>query len=280
MSLTAAAGLITCPVCHDPLGLFGPAGVLARDAAAAPKWARCPRGHNYDVARSGYLNLSLKPVPENADTTAMVEARLRFLSSHAYDIVVDSTLERVRGALILEAGAGPAFYLSRCLAAQPGRSGVAIDISPSAARVAARAHPRIASLVADIWEPLPLADASVDTVMSLFAPRNLPEFARVLKPGGRLVVAVPNPGHLAALRRRFDLMSIHPGKVDDLVSRVPPKLKLLETSQVGFVFDAPPSHVRDLIGMGPNAFHGRQPEDTFTTTVDIDLSLLCWEKQA
>jgi 23S rRNA (guanine745-N1)-methyltransferase len=274
MGLTVAAGLILCPVCSATLEFFGARG---ETPATVPRTARCAQRHSFDVARSGYLNLSGKGVPENADTTAMVQARQRFLASGLYDVIVEAILANATGRVLLEAGAGPAFYLARCVDAEPDRVGVAVDVSPAAARVAAKAHPRIASLVADLWEGLPLADGVVDTVLSLFAPRNLPEFARVLAPGGTLVVVVPNPGHLTALRRRFDLLRIHPGKVDDLVNQMPEDMVLLGTSQIGCVIKATADHVADIIAMGPNARHPRHLPPK-ATTIDIDVSILSWRK--
>ena len=47
----------------------------------------------------------------------------------------------------------------------------------------------VAAVVADTWDGLPLADGCVDLVQVVFAPRNPSEFARVLRPGGTLVVA-------------------------------------------------------------------------------------------
>ena len=48
---------------------------------------------------------------------------------------------------------------------------------------------------------LPLQDASVDAVVSLFAPICEEEFLRVLKPGGILIAAGAGREHLGALKR-------------------------------------------------------------------------------
>ena len=47
---------------------------------------------------------------------------------------------------------------------------------------------RAAAVVADSWARLPVRDGVLDRVLVVFAPRNGPEIARVLRPEGRLVV--------------------------------------------------------------------------------------------
>jgi demethylmenaquinone methyltransferase/2-methoxy-6-polyprenyl-1,4-benzoquinol methylase len=95
-----------------------------------------------------------------------------------------------------------------------GRTVLGIDVSVGMLRVAAEAHalggwsPRLAC--ADAFR-LPLRASSLDAVTIAFGIRNLrprrdalAEIARVLKPGGRLVVleaAAPPPGPLAPLAR-------------------------------------------------------------------------------
>jgi len=253
---------------------------VSRDSADQPTSARCPSNHSFDVARSGYLNLSRGASPANADTAEMVAARKRFLESRLYDLTINRVAAQVEGDVVLEAGAGPGFYVSTCVDIEDQRVGLAIDISIPAARVAAKAHPRVASIVADVWQPLPVADGCITTVLSVFAPRNLPEFSRLLAPGGLLIVMVPNPGHLASLRHRFDLLRIHPEKVAQLIETMPAELVLEETSQYGSAFEGPAELVRDAIAMGPNAFHGQPDEPIGPGTIDIDVSLLIWRKRA
>ncbi|MFR4973349.1 MAG: 50S rRNA methyltransferase, partial [Butyricicoccus pullicaecorum] len=47
---------------------------------------------------------------------------------------------------------------------------------------------------------LPLADASVDLVLHLFAPMCAEEFARVLRPGGTLLTVTPGARHLWGMK--------------------------------------------------------------------------------
>lgn len=161
---------------------------------------------------------------------------------------------------MLEVGSGTAHYLRRSLGDDEAGVGVALDVSKAAARLAARLDPRIAAVVADVWRGLPIADHCLDGVLCVFAPRNLAEFARVLRPDGRLVVVTPKPEHLAGLRDRHGLLEVPAGKADQLALAAAEFFEplslggLVRTSQVDAALAA------DVIAMGPNAFH-RVPED-------------------
>jgi 23S rRNA (guanine745-N1)-methyltransferase len=68
-------------------------------------------------------------------------------------------------------------------------------------RAAARAHPDLVFAAANADYRLPFADGALDLVVSVKGPKNPSEFARVLAPGGHLVLAVPGADDLAELRR-------------------------------------------------------------------------------
>ena len=91
----------------------------------------------------------------------------------------------------------------RCSALSPRGSAceaAGVDLSARAADLAARRHPGVLWLVANADRGLPFADGSLDLVLSITARRSPAECARVLAPGGHLVVAVPAPDDLAELR--------------------------------------------------------------------------------
>ena len=90
-------------------------------------------------------------------------------------------------------GAGTGHHLAGVLDALPGALGIALDTSRPALRHAVRAHADIAAVVADVWQPLPVADATIELVLDVFSPRNGAEMARVLKPGGVALVVIPTP---------------------------------------------------------------------------------------
>lgn len=258
MSLEAAAGLLACPNCRSGLALDG--GAL-----------RCPHGHSYDVARQGYVNLLGGPEPGNADTTEMLAARARVHAAGVFAAVAEAVAGELTGRRCqLEVGAGTAHYLARALGEDERSVGIALDVSKSAARVAVRADRRIAAVVADVWRPLPVRDHCLDAVLCVFAPRNLPEFARLLRTDGRLVVVTPSPGHLAGLRDRHGLLGVPEHKADRLAVDATEFFELLRSRAIRQQVEVSAATAVDLIAMGPNAFH-RVPRDVSGGQVTIDV---------
>lgn len=114
------------------------------------------------------------------------------------------TLARPRaGQRILDVGCGTG-YLARILAAVVTPSGHVTGVDPSAAMVehARRRSPGNCTFLVGEGQNLPFPDGSFDAVVSTLAvhhipaearPRALREMFRVLRPGGRLVVAEFRP---------------------------------------------------------------------------------------
>src|SRR5512135_2861451 len=85
----------------------------------------CPRGHSFDVARSGYINL-LQPQERRSkhpgDTVAAVAARRRLHDRGVNDPLLRAIAEMLAARpsdLVLDAGCGDGFYLGS-LAGQTG----------------------------------------------------------------------------------------------------------------------------------------------------------------
>jgi len=181
--------LCTVRTCHLPL-------------AFEERRVVCPRGHAFDIARSGYINL-LQPQERRSrkpgDSMEAVAARRHFLDrGHAAPI-----LESIRAMVapqgegkILDAGCGEGYFLGSL------GGGCGIDISIPAIDLAARRYPQCQWIVANADRFIPYADASFDLVMSITGRMNASEFRRVLPRGGFLLVAVAAPDDLIELRGR------------------------------------------------------------------------------
>ena len=159
----------------------------------------CERGHSFDVARSGYINL-LQPQDRRAkspgDSAEVVAARRRFLERHAVPLDL-SRLSTPHS--LLDIGCGEGHYLAKARA-QFQCEAHGIDISVPAIDAAARAHRDCTFVVANADRFLPYAEASFDLVMSINARLNPPEFRRILRHGGTLLVTILGADDLRELR--------------------------------------------------------------------------------
>lgn len=168
----------------------------------------CPSGHAFDRARSGYVNL-LQPQDRRSldagDARETVNARRRLFASGLYAPWIEElvlVLERAgveRGARTLDVGCGEGSILA-ALAQRFGLDAAGLDLSVHAVEAAARAHPELVWIVANGDRRLPVRDGALDLVLSVTARRSPAEFARVLRPGGRLLLALPGADDLAELR--------------------------------------------------------------------------------
>jgi 23S rRNA (guanine745-N1)-methyltransferase len=188
----------------------------------------------------------------------MIAARAEFLAAGHYSAIADAVAGRATAdepAVVLDAGAGTGYYVSRVLERAPDAMGLALDLSKFAARRAARAHPRVAAAVCDTWRALPVNDGSVDVVLNVFAPRNGPEFARVLKPEGRLIVVTPTARHLAELADAVGMLSIDAQKDDRLQRSLAGEFAIIDRDEHEIPLRLTTADIERIIGMGPSAWH-------------------------
>lgn len=251
---------LLCPVCRDRLRFHG----------GALRTLVCPAGHSFDAARQGYFNFLVgKGTVFEADSADMVAARFDFLSAGHYrplaDAVADAALPafaaRTPGTpgTVLDAGTGTGHYLrvllDRLAAAGTPAEAVGLDISKFALRRAARLNLEAVNIVADVWQPLPVPDGTVDVVTVVFAPRNAAEFARVLRPGGRLVVVTPRPGHLEEIAGDAGMLGIDPAKEERLAASLEGRFAALSTDSLDVPLSLSPADVGRLALMGPAGHH-------------------------
>ncbi len=241
--LDTVSSWLRCPTCEESLQLVSASLV-------------CPSHHTFDVAKQGYVNLFGRPAPANADTVDMLAARDRFLSAGHYDPITHAVAAAVPASRrLLEVGAGTGHHLAQVLDNLPDAVGLAADISVPASRRAAKAHPRLAAVVADTWRSLPLRDSTVDTILCIFAPRNPAEFARVLVDDGVVMVVLPHTEHLQELREAHGLLDVGEDKMERLLSSARGHLECVDSTHVTYDLDLSAEAATDLVAMGPNAFH-------------------------
>ena len=188
----------SCPVCGAALKQEG-------------QTFRCANGHSYDRAKKGYVNLlqsNQSHTKRHGDDRAMVAARTAFLDAGYYaplrDAIAAASAESLPDdPVVLDAGCGEGYYTAAVYAAlaaagkNPDVRGV--DISREALIAAHRRLGALSLAVASLAH-LPMAEGSCDLLLNIFAPVDAGEFHRVLRPGGRLLRAVPLENHLWELK--------------------------------------------------------------------------------
>lgn len=248
---------LACPLDHSPL-------MLAEGA-----W-RCAHGHSFDIARQGYVHLlpvQKKRSLDPGDSKAMVAARRRFLEAGHYAGIAGAISERAMAALgsltvsgstvpaVLDAGCGEGYYL-RHLAAAAGERPLAlagVDISKWAVLSAAR-RDRGCRWVVGSNANLPVLPGSLDLILCLFGFPAYGEFARVLKPGGRVLQVDAGPDHLRELREII-YPELKPPR--ERQATAPEGFEQLDASSLRFTIAlAGQGPIADLLAMTPHFYRG------------------------
>lgn len=186
----------------------------------------------------------------------------------------------------LDVGCGEGYYTQAIADSLEGKSNVnnaliAVDISKPAVATTARAAKQnqqlwyqleskqqqsdislinsfktsISPMVASASH-LPLKDSSIDAISSIFSPILAEEFARVLKAGGRLIIAKPDAGHLQSLREAlFD--EVRPHDSDKFLEELAPLFELKQTHHVQADLSLDLESLTDLLTMTPYSYRAK-----------------------
>ena len=181
--------MLICPVCGQALQI-------------SQTQARCPKGHSFDKAKEGYVNLlcTHKSGERMGDDKLSARCRRDFLNKGYYAPLKDglTALFSHKTGKVLDICCGEGYYTS-ALAENPNLSVYGFDLSKEMVRLGAK-RGGAAYFVANM-AAIPVESGSFDYATHLFAPFLEEEFARILKPGGILYTVVPGATHLFGLKQ-------------------------------------------------------------------------------
>ncbi len=231
----------------------------------------CARGHSFDIARSGYINL-LQPQDRRSrqpgDTPAAIAARGRLHDLGATQPLLAAVADFIAASprdVVLDAGCGDGFYLGN-LATRFGFDAHGVDISIAATQAAARRFPGCQWIVANADRFVPYADDSFSLALSITARMNAGEFRRVLREGGRLLIAIPAPDDLTELR------GVGRDRVTRTVETFAQDFRLLNQTRVTTASDLDAAAVKDVLLSIYRPLRSK-PVEAMRVTFSLDLLL-------
>ncbi|QSX31492.1 23S rRNA (guanine(745)-N(1))-methyltransferase [Shewanella cyperi] len=191
-------GVYQCPLCQLPL------------AQQANQYS-CAKGHSFDCAKEGYVNLlpvAKKRSKDPGDSREMIQGRRAFLDAGYYEKLSDRinelALTHAPGAgQALDLGCGEGYYSHRLFRAMNAAAPMTLDgldISRAAVRYGAKRYPDLAFCVASAYD-MPFRDASFDLLLRVYAPSRDAELLRVMRPGACLITVQPGPMHHFAIKQ-------------------------------------------------------------------------------
>ena len=237
--------MLICPVCGSAL-------------AKGQGSLRCEKGHSFDLAKEGYVNLlrTNKSGDLIGDDKLSARSRRDFLNKGYYAALKDE-LCRIfadKQGNVLDICCGEGYYTA-ALGANPQLQVYGFDISREMVRLAAKRGNGtyfVANLAA-----IPVAAQSMDHAIHLFAPFQEQAFARVLKSGGRLITVMPGRYHLWGLKQAlYDT----PYENDEQLP-VTTQLQLVGTHKVTAEINlASQEDIQAVFRMTPYYFHTSQKD--------------------
>ncbi len=231
----------------------------------------CARGHSFDVARSGYVNL-LQPQERKSkqpgDTEAAIAGRKRLHdlgTMHPLLQSIESLLAPSSGEIVLDAGCGDGYFLGS-MAGTTAIDAHGIDISIPAIDAAARKFPQCEWVVSNADHKIPYAEESFDAVLSITARMNAAEFRRVLRRDGRMLVAIPSPEDLIEVRGKGR------DRRERTIETFAPYFTLIETRRAAMTADLDAAAVNDVLHSIYRPLRS-QPVESMRLTFSLDLLL-------
>jgi 23S rRNA (guanine745-N1)-methyltransferase len=179
-------------------------------------------------------------------------------------------LALTREDAVLDVGCGDGHHLA-AIAERFGCEAHGVDISVAAIDAGAKRYPRLQWVVANADRFLPYAEASFRAVVSITARMNVPEFRRVLRADGTLLVAVPAPDDLVELREAVLGEGVLRDRVERTIATFAPRFTLERHECIRHVARLDAAAVADIMTSAYRALRAKE-RARLTAIGDIDVT--------
>ncbi|MFZ2490447.1 MAG: methyltransferase domain-containing protein, partial [Thermoanaerobaculia bacterium] len=176
------------------------------------------------------------------------------------------------GEPVLDVGSGEGAFLGE-LTRRYAIEAYGVDLSTAAADLAARRHRSCRWIVANADRFIPFGDESLHAVTSINARLNRDEFARVLRPVGRLLLAVAAPDDLLEVRERILGAGVERSRVDRTREMFEPVFELVHLERVSHRATLDHEALVDVLSSSYRGLRLRERERlTSIDSMDVTLS--------
>ena len=175
---------ILCPVCKNKLSMVEHS-------------LQCTNGHNFDIAKQGYINLNMHNSQNTGDNSEMINARSNFLNKGYYSFLLDEINKHLsKDDKLVDLACGEGYYTSKFICEDK----VGIDLSKQGLKIASKNDKSTTYLLNSIFHN-PLEDNCADKIITIFAPIAKQEIVRLLNDDGSFILVKPDENHLFELKK-------------------------------------------------------------------------------
>ena len=243
---------------------------------------QCANGHNFDIAKQGYVNLlpvQQKKSKNPGDSKEMVQARTRFLDMGFYkpiasllSKIIFQRITKESNGCIFDAGCGEGYYLQQVINAaqdiesESGLSFIGMDISKPAVIAASKRNTQARWVVGTNSQP-PFLNDSIDLIFSVFGFHSFDGFKNSLKYNAILIIIEPGKKHLQELREI--IYAEPPSEKEESKSNDENNYTLIDTQHLQFKITLNTNQqILDLLSMTPHLFRANSEGKTSIESMD------------
>lgn len=241
-------GALQCTICHSEMTVMDSKSLV------------CEKGHSFDLAKQGYVNMLQKQVSTMYDHT-LFDARKRIIHDYKFYDKVHQKISKIidealqEGGLVFDAGSGEGTHLNAIFNHLDKDSihGIGLDISKDGIVMAAKNYSDLNWLVGDLTQT-PFKEHSQDIILSFLSPANYSEFKRIMKPNGLLIKIIPGSHYLKEIREHLSDEDKEYENTDT-VNLMKNKVDVISEERVTYEREVDEEVLRDILTMTPLTWH-------------------------